>query len=39
MLRRPKKSLYLVHRLIQKLHRFTLELPEHVFFAHRPPFF
>ena len=39
MLRRPKKSLYLIHRLIQKLHRFTLELPEQVFLAHRPAFF
>jgi hypothetical protein len=39
LLRRSKKSLYLVHRLIKKLLLFTLELPQKIFAPKRALFF
>lgn len=39
LLRRPKKTLYLVQRLIKKLFEFTLHLPQRIFFPQRGLFF
>jgi hypothetical protein len=39
LLQRPRKSLYLIQRLIDKLYSFTMDLPEKIFFLERPRFF